>query len=195
MCRKRWCKQDTHTFKLQSNYLLLYAHSWEWQVPRLSRAGRDLTATGENSVPLFPGTGSPPELLSCHPWTPVFDSGLYAFPGRDILHLNSLASVCKVIFLILSSPSWHTVSQLLLTIWWFSWKSEWGLCCFASKEPQVTDGWNKRRRVTEEVLPWSLLSVAVCWAGWLVWKIWHTSPLGWHRAKSPYLGLGKTAWK
>lgn len=184
---KRGRKQDTHTFKLQSNYLLPYAHSWDWQVPRLRRAGRDLTAARENSVVLFPGTASPSELLSCHPWIPVFDLGLYVFPGSDILHLNNLASVCKVLSHFVQPQLTQGLTALAHNLVVFSEVWVRIMLLYLKTEPQVTDG-NKRRKATEEVLPWTLLSVRVCWADWLLWEIWHTHTpptLCWHTAKSP----------
>lgn len=185
VCRKMWCKQDTHAFKLQSNYLLPYAHSWDWQVPRPRRAGRDLTAAEENSVVLFPGTGSPSELLSCHPWIPVFDLGLYAFPGSDILHLNKLASVCKVLSHFVQPQLTHGLTALAhnLVVFLEVWVRI--MLLDLKTEPQVTD-WNKRRRVTED----AAMDSATCDCGLSrllgLGNLAHTPPTPcWHTAKSP----------
>lgn len=127
-CRKRWCKQGTHTFKLQSNYLLLYAELWltssqpkeSWQGPDCNR--------GKGKV-----------VFSC--------------------------SRCQLT---------HGLTALAHSLVVFSEVSLRIVLLYFKTEPQVTDGWKKWRRVREEVLPWTLLPVAVCWAGWLVWESWHT---------------------
>lgn len=149
------------------------------------RAGRDLAVRGHNRGPsLFPGTASPSELLSCHPWFPAFSLGFYAFPGSDLPHLSNLASVCDFYLsyfvqlyltycLTAFSPQFSGFLRSL---------SEDYAAVLCKTEPEIMDSWAKQRRVTVEALPWSL-HFRGCVLSRLVWEIWHTPRLlWWHKS-------------